>query len=161
MVAVSSSSIETHPQDSPPNMIKDVETFGGRLIDSTLLPMNDIHMMRYCFGEICVQGMLCQYNPTFHAGYTFPFVYDESQETAKVNTKLYIKCQFSFQILYVIRVLILHSCGPLCTQAYLAACTPEFYVFDNNLKLTYHGQVGAVPYIANYCKHPLYISMHE
>ena len=26
-------------------------------------------------------------------------------------------------------------------QAYFAACTPEFYVFDKDLKLTYHGQV--------------------
>lgn len=28
-------------------------------------------------------------------------------------------------------------------QAYFGACTPEFYVFDSDLKLTYHGQVGA------------------
>ena len=40
-------------------------------------------------------------------GYSFPFVYDESQSVAK---------------------------------AYFAACTPEFYVFDSDLKLTYHGQ---------------------
>lgn len=26
-------------------------------------------------------------------------------------------------------------------QAYFGACTPEFYVFDSDLKLTYHGQV--------------------
>ncbi len=31
----------------------------------------------------------------------------------------------------------------LLLQAYKAACTPEFYVFDSDLKLTYHGQVGA------------------
>jgi hypothetical protein len=41
------------------------------------------------------------------AGYTFPYLFDESQAVAK---------------------------------AYKAACTPEFYVFDAELKLTYHGQ---------------------
>ena len=40
-------------------------------------------------------------------GYTFPYLYDESQETAR---------------------------------AYEAACTPEFYVFDKDLKLVYRGQ---------------------
>ena len=41
------------------------------------------------------------------SGYTFPYLYDESQEVAK---------------------------------AYQAACTPEFMVFDADLKLCYHGQ---------------------
>ncbi len=41
-------------------------------------------------------------------GYTFPYLYDETQEVAK---------------------------------AYDAACTPEFYVFDRDLKLVYHGQM--------------------
>jgi peroxiredoxin len=41
-------------------------------------------------------------------GYTFPYLYDESQEIAK---------------------------------AYRAACTPDFYVFDNDQKLIYRGQV--------------------
>lgn len=48
---------------------------------------------------------------TSHAktvGYTFPYLYDESQEVAK---------------------------------AYDAACTPDFYVFDNNLKLVYRGRI--------------------
>lgn len=39
--------------------------------------------------------------------YTFPYLYDESQEVAK---------------------------------AYEAACTPDFYLFDGNLKLVYRGQ---------------------
>ncbi|MBU2904863.1 thioredoxin family protein [Arenibacter algicola] len=39
--------------------------------------------------------------------YTFPYLYDESQEVAK---------------------------------AYDAACTPDFYLFDANLKLVYRGQ---------------------
>ena len=39
--------------------------------------------------------------------YTFPYLYDESQEVAK---------------------------------AYNAACTPDFYLFDANLKLVYRGQ---------------------
>lgn len=41
-------------------------------------------------------------------GYTFPYLYDESQEVAK---------------------------------SYDAACTPEFYVFDKDLRLFYHGQM--------------------
>jgi len=40
-------------------------------------------------------------------GYTFPYLYDETQAVAK---------------------------------AYQAACTPEFMVFDGDLKLQYHGQ---------------------
>ena len=42
------------------------------------------------------------------AGYTFPYLYDESQEVAR---------------------------------AYDAACTPDFYVFDKDLKLAYRGQL--------------------
>jgi peroxiredoxin len=41
------------------------------------------------------------------AGYTFPYLYDESQAVAK---------------------------------AYHAACTPDIYLFDRNLKLVYRGQ---------------------
>ena len=40
--------------------------------------------------------------------YTFPYLYDESQEVAK---------------------------------AYQAACTPDFYLFDEDLKLVYRGQL--------------------
>jgi peroxiredoxin len=40
--------------------------------------------------------------------YTFPYLYDESQEVAK---------------------------------AYMAACTPDFYLFDADLKLVYRGQL--------------------
>lgn len=53
---------------------------------------------------------------TIHAekvGYTFPYLYDETQEIAK---------------------------------AYDAACTPDFYVFDKDLKLAYRGRLdGARP----------------
>ncbi len=41
-------------------------------------------------------------------GYTFPYLYDETQEVAK---------------------------------AYDAACTPDFFLFDENLKLVYRGQL--------------------
>ena len=41
-------------------------------------------------------------------GYTFPYLYDETQEVAK---------------------------------AYDAACTPDLYVFDEDLKSVYHGQL--------------------
>ena len=41
-------------------------------------------------------------------GYTFPYLYDETQEVA---------------------------------QAYRAACTPDFYVFDKDQKLAYRGQM--------------------
>jgi peroxiredoxin len=43
-------------------------------------------------------------------GYTFPYLYDETQEVAK---------------------------------AYRAACTPDFYVFDKNQRLTYRGQMDS------------------
>ncbi|MBN2577590.1 MAG: thioredoxin family protein, partial [Pirellulales bacterium] len=43
-------------------------------------------------------------------GYTFPYLYDETQETA---------------------------------QAYRAACTPDFYVFDRDRRLAYRGQMDA------------------
>jgi peroxiredoxin len=43
-------------------------------------------------------------------GYTFPYLYDETQAVAK---------------------------------AYDAACTPDFYVFDKNLKLVYRGRMDA------------------
>ena len=42
------------------------------------------------------------------AGYTFPYLYDETQEIA---------------------------------QAYTAACTPDFFLFDNNFRLVYRGQM--------------------
>ncbi len=42
------------------------------------------------------------------SGYTFPYLYDETQEVAK---------------------------------AYRAACTPDFYLFDNERKLAYRGQM--------------------
>lgn len=41
-------------------------------------------------------------------GYTFPYLYDESQSVAK---------------------------------AYKAACTPDFFLFDNSMKLVYRGQL--------------------
>lgn len=43
-------------------------------------------------------------------GYTFPYLYDDTQEVAK---------------------------------AYAAACTPDFYVFDQDQKLVYRGQLDA------------------
>lgn len=43
-------------------------------------------------------------------GYTFPYLYDETQKTA---------------------------------QAYRAACTPDFYLFDGGRKLVYRGQLDA------------------
>ena len=50
---------------------------------------------------------------TIHAaktGYSFPYLYDESQEVA---------------------------------TAYDAACTPDFYVFDGDMKLSYRGRLDA------------------
>ncbi len=43
-------------------------------------------------------------------GYTFPYLYDETQDVAR---------------------------------AYDAACTPDFYVFDQNVRLVYRGQLDA------------------
>ena len=44
------------------------------------------------------------------SGYTFPYLYDETQEIGK---------------------------------AYDAACTPDFYIFDGEMKLVYRGQLDA------------------
>jgi thiol-disulfide isomerase/thioredoxin len=44
------------------------------------------------------------------AGYSFPYLYDQSQAVAK---------------------------------AYRAACTPEFYLFDSQRRLVYHGQLDS------------------
>ena len=44
------------------------------------------------------------------AGYTFPYLYDETQEVAK---------------------------------AYRAACTPDFFLFDQNRRLVYRGQLDS------------------
>lgn len=67
VVAISSNSVQTHPQDGPEKMADDAKNHG----------------------------------------YSFPYLYDATQEVAK---------------------------------AYQAACTPEFYVFDQDQKLVYHGQ---------------------
>eukprot|EP00879_Flechtneria_rotunda_P014647 GHRR01015306.1.p1 GENE.GHRR01015306.1~~GHRR01015306.1.p1 ORF type:complete len:203 (+),score=70.72 GHRR01015306.1:111-719(+) len=67
VIAISSNSTKTHPQDGPDKMAEEAK-------------LN---------------------------GFTFPYLFDETQSVAK---------------------------------AYKAACTPEFYVFDADLKLTYHGQ---------------------
>lgn len=67
VVAISSNSLQTHPQDGPEKMAEDAIAHG----------------------------------------YSFPFLFDESQEVAK---------------------------------DYLAACTPEFMVFDGDKILRYHGQ---------------------
>eukprot|EP01024_Parvocaulis_polyphysoides_P004346 TRINITY_DN11090_c0_g1_i5.p1 TRINITY_DN11090_c0_g1~~TRINITY_DN11090_c0_g1_i5.p1 ORF type:complete len:253 (-),score=19.75 TRINITY_DN11090_c0_g1_i5:266-964(-) len=67
MVAISSNSIETHPQDGPVSMAREAD----------------------------------------ENGYQFPYLFDETQEVAK---------------------------------AYKASCTPEFFLFDSQLRLAYHGQ---------------------
>jgi hypothetical protein len=71
IIAISSNSIKTHPQDGPNNM----KTFWG--------PKHAT------------------------SSYYFPYCYDESQDVAK---------------------------------SYFAACTPEFYVFNKDMELYYHGQ---------------------
>jgi peroxiredoxin len=68
VVAISSNSVITHPQDGPEEM----KTHAAKV------------------------------------GYNFPYLYDESQDIAK---------------------------------AYDAACTPDFYLFDDQLKLVYRGQL--------------------
>ncbi len=68
VLAISASSIETHPQDSPDNMREQVS----------------------------------------RAHFNFPYAYDASQAVAK---------------------------------SYTAACTPDFFLFDGDLKLAYRGQL--------------------
>lgn len=67
IVAISSNSVETHPQDGPDKMKEDAEKFG----------------------------------------YPFPYLFDKTQEVAK---------------------------------AYKAACTPDFFLFDEKHELFYRGQ---------------------
>jgi peroxiredoxin len=56
-------------------------------------------------------------NEAASAGYTFPYLFDETQQVAK---------------------------------AYRAACTPDFFLFDKNLKLVYRGQLDdSRPRVAN------------
>ena len=68
VVGISSNDVSKYPQDSPEQMVHEVEL----------------------------------------RGYSFPYLYDESQEVA---------------------------------QAYRAACTPDFFVFDADQKLVYRGQI--------------------
>jgi peroxiredoxin len=68
IVAISSNSLQTHPQDGPENLKAQAQELG----------------------------------------FTFPYCLDETQETAK---------------------------------NYTAACTPDFFVFDQNKKLVYRGQL--------------------
>lgn len=68
VVAISSNDVSSHPEDSPEQMVAEVE----------------------------------------QRGYTFPYLYDDTQEVAK---------------------------------AYRAACTPDFYVFDQDQRLAYRGQM--------------------
>ncbi len=68
IVAISSNSVQTHPQDGPEHLKQMAETLG----------------------------------------FNFPFCYDETQEVAK---------------------------------AYTAACTPDFFLFDSDMKLVYRGQL--------------------
>lgn len=70
VVAISSNDVANYPDDSPEQMVHEVE----------------------------------------NRGYTFPYLYDEDQSVA---------------------------------QAYKAACTPDFYVFDADKKLAYRGQFDA------------------
>jgi peroxiredoxin len=70
VVGVNSNDISTHPQDSPEQMVHEMEL----------------------------------------RGYSFPYLYDEDQAVAK---------------------------------AYQAACTPDFFVFDQDRRLVYRGQLDA------------------
>lgn len=68
VLAISSNSIESHPQDNPDNMREQIK----------------------------------------RANFNFPYAYDATQEVAK---------------------------------SYTAACTPDFFLFDSELKLAYRGQL--------------------
>jgi len=70
MIGINSNNIETHPQDSPEMMAKEIQA----------------------------------------VGYTFPYLFDESQATA---------------------------------LAYTAPCTPDFFLFDQDRKLIYRGQLDS------------------
>jgi hypothetical protein len=97
VVAISSNSVETHPQDGPDAMAGDARELGEeerRLARTVLLA-----------APCTLTSLRNPHPPT--AGYPFPYLYDATQDVAR---------------------------------AYKVACTPEFFVFDADLGLAYHGQ---------------------
>jgi thiol-disulfide isomerase/thioredoxin len=125
---ISASSIQTHPQDGPELMAKDAEQHG----------------------------------------YTFPYLYDESQQVAQVRFAARFESDMQRQGLCTPAAVAIEPQGlheqhghlqiamrpatVYCNQpsaiaqascraqAFRAMCTPEFYVFDGEGKLAYHGQ---------------------
>lgn len=55
------------------------------------------------------------------------------QDRPELMKEIAIKLQYPFPYLY--------DKDQSIAKAYDAACTPDFYVFDNNLKTVYHGQL--------------------
>ena len=69
ILAISSNSILTHPQDGPERMAKDANSFGK---------VTFVHFV-LCMG----QSIFVQRHGALLAGYPFKYLYDESQEVAK------------------------------------------------------------------------------
>ncbi|WP_304233067.1 thioredoxin family protein [Jiulongibacter sediminis] len=87
-------------------LVKIVEKFQEKGVSFIGISSNDIEN----FPEDAPEEMK---KKAAELGYTFPYLYDESQEVAK---------------------------------AYDAACTPDFYIFDKDLKLVYRGRMdGSSP----------------
>ncbi len=90
--------------------------FVKHINDEIVRVANDYHVTGFGFAAISsndainypLDGPEHMYTNARKYKFSFPYLYDESQEVAK---------------------------------AYNAACTPDFYVFDNNLKLVYRGQL--------------------
>ena len=108
MIAISSNSPETHPQDGPDAMAEDAKAQGGPPIPAYThhlpgwLPILPAQALPACLPGF---DAACQTSPP-RAGYTFPYLFDATTAVA---------------------------------QQYQAACTPEFYVFNSDLKLVSPG----------------------
>ena len=118
IVAISSNSAETHPQDGPDAMAQEAKELGegaqATLVEDklchpcTAFPWTGACMLS-TMDALTVRALLLPANcacrnplPSHPPGYPFPYLYDATQEVAR---------------------------------AYKVACTPEFYVFDANLGL--------------------------
>jgi hypothetical protein len=115
IIAVSSNSIETHPQDGPDAIAKEAKDLGeqpekrtgGRRQPIPRLGLQEAHAALWHPLHCPQTPQNRRRPPPLPPGYSFPYLYDATQEVAR---------------------------------DYKVACTPEFYVLDGSLNLVYHGQ---------------------
>ena len=116
-VAISSNSIKTHPQDGPNHMSEDAKRLGES-------PSLCLKVSLFFSVEVLVIPLLAW-----------------KQQRQRRNGEAvhhYVCAGYPFPYLY--------DESQEVAKQYKAACTPEFYVFDSDRNLVYHGQFdGARP----------------